>query len=104
MFFYLCFQFPVYIVTEKIICEIQQNDKIDGKIKLVNSIYADKNFAEGPLEIHPKSYNNKSYIPEESVDTASINSKNENSNNDNYGDILYDKIFTDEQTNSDDPN
>ena len=27
------------------------------------------NFAEDPLEIHPKTCNDKSYIPEESVDT-----------------------------------
>ena len=55
-----------------IICGMQQNGKIDGKFKIINPIYDDKNFAEDPLEIHPKTYNNKSFIPEESVDTASI--------------------------------
>ena len=51
----------------------------------------DKNFAEDPLEIHPKTFNDKSYIPDEPVDTASNDSKSENSINDNYGDILCDK-------------
>ena len=63
---------------------MQQNGKIDGKFKIVNPIYDDKNFVEDPLEIHPKTCNDKPYIPEESDDTASINSKNETSNNDNY--------------------
>ena len=58
----------------EIICEIQQNSKIDGKFKVINSIYDDKNFAEDPLEIHPKTCNDKSYIPEESVDIGLINS------------------------------
>ena len=43
----------------EIICEMQQNGKIDGKFKIINPIYADKNFAEDPLEIHSKTYNNK---------------------------------------------
>ena len=61
----------------KIICEMQQNGKIDSKFKIINPIYNDKNFAEDPLKIQPKTCNNKSYIPEESVDTASINSNND---------------------------
>ena len=61
---------------EKIICEMQQNGKIDSKFTIINPIYNDKNFAEDLLEIQPKTCNNKSYIPEESVDTASINSNN----------------------------
>ena len=67
----------------EIICEMQQNGKIDGKFKIINPIYDDKNFAEDPLEIHPKTCNDKSYISEESVDTASINS-----NHDNYSATL----------------
>ena len=58
----------------EIICEMQQNSKFDGKFKIINSIYDDKNFAEDPLGIHPKTCNDKSYIPEESVDTGLINS------------------------------
>ena len=76
---------------------MQQNGKIDSKLKIINPIYDDKNFAEDPFEIHPKSCNDKSYIPEESVDTTLINS-----NNDNYSET--DKSFTDEHINSDDPN
>ena len=71
----------------EIICEMQQNGKIDGKFKIMNPIYDDKNFAEDPLEIHPKIF-----IPEESVDTT-LN----NFNNDNYSE-------TDEHINSDDQN
>ena len=78
-------------------CEMQQNGKIDGKFKSINPIYDDKNFAEDPLEIHPKTCNDKSYISEESVDTGSINS-----NNDNYS--ATDKSFTGEHITSDDPN
>ena len=81
----------------EIIREMQQNGKIDGKFKFINPIYDDKNFAEDPLEIHPKTCNDKSYIPEESVDTALINS-----NNNNYCET--DKSFIDEHINSDDPN
>ena len=55
---------------------MQQNGKIDGICKIINPIYDDKNFAEDPLEIHPKTCNDKSYIPEKSVDTALINSDN----------------------------
>ena len=76
---------------------MQQNSKIDGKFKIINVIYDDKNFAEDPLEIRSKTCNDKSYIPEESVDTASINS-----NNDSYS--ATDKSFTDEHINSDNPN
>ena len=83
---------------------MQQNGKIDGKLKIVNPIYYDENFAEDPLKIYGKTCNDKSYISEESVDAASINSKNENCSNDNYGDILSNKSFTDEHINSDDPN
>ena len=75
----------------EIICKMQQNDKTDCKI--LNPIYEDKNFAEDPLEIHPKTCNDKSYIPEESVDTALINS-----NYDNYSG--NDKSFTGEHVNS----
>ena len=71
----------------EIICKMQQNGKIDGKFKIMNPIYDDKNFAEDPLEIHPKIF-----IPEESVDTT-LN----NFNNDNYSE-------TDEHINSDDQN
>ena len=60
----------------EIIWEMQQNGKIDGICKIINPIYDDKNFAEDPLEIHPKTCNDKSYIPEKSVDTALINSDN----------------------------
>ena len=81
----------------EIICEMQQNGKIDGKFKIINPIYDDKNFAEDPLEIHSKICNDKSYIPEESFNTASINS-----NNDSYS--AADKSFTDEHINSDNPN
>ena len=49
------------------ISEMQQNGKIDGKFKIMNPIYDDKNFAEDPLEIHPKTFH-----PEESVDTTLI--------------------------------
>ena len=38
----------------EIICEMQQNGKIDGKFKIINPIYDDKNFPEDPLEIHSK--------------------------------------------------
>ena len=55
----------------EIICEMQQNGKIDGKFKIMNPIYDDKNFAEDPLEIHP-------FHPEESVNTTLINSSNDN--------------------------
>ena len=71
---------------------MQQNGKIDGKFKIMNPIYDDKNFAEDPREIHPKTFH-----PEESVDTTLINS-----NNDNYSET--DKSFIDEHINSDDPN
>ena len=74
----------------EVICEMQQNGKLDGKFKIINPIYDDKNFAEDPPEIYPKTCNDKSYIPKESFDTATINSKNEN-NNDNYGETLSDK-------------
>ena len=57
----------------EIICEMQQNGKIDSKFKIINPIYYDKSFAKDPLEIHQKTCNNKSYTLEESVDTASIN-------------------------------
>ena len=78
-----------------IICKIQQNGKIDGKFKIVNPIFGDKNFVKDALEVHPKTFNAKSYIPKESVDTESINSKTENYDNDNYDDILFNKVFTD---------
>ena len=76
----------------EIICEMQQNGKIDGKFKIMNPIYDDNSFAEDSLEIH-----RKTLIPEESVDTTLMNS-----NNDNYSET--DKSFTDEHINSDDPN
>ena len=44
----------------EIICEMQQNDKIEGKLKIVNCIYDDKNFVEDSLEIHPKTFHDKS--------------------------------------------
>ena len=71
---------------------MQQNGEIDGKFKIMNPIYDDKNFAEDPREIHPKTFH-----PEESVDTTLINS-----NNDNYSET--DKSFIDEHINSDDQN
>ena len=49
----------------EIICEMQQNGKIDGKFKIMNPIYDDKNFTEDPRKIHPKTFH-----PEESVDTT----------------------------------
>ena len=76
----------------EIICEMQQNGKIDGKFKIMNPIYDDNSFAEDSLEIH-----RKTLIPEESVDTTLMNS-----NNDNYSET--DKSFTNEHINSDDPN
>ena len=81
----------------EIICEMQQNGNIDGKFKIINPIYDDKNFVEDPLEIHSTTCNDKSYISEESVDSASVNS-----NDDNYR--ANDKSFTGEHINSDDPN
>ena len=54
-------------------------------------IYGDKNFAEDPLEILPKTFHS-----EESVDITLINS-----NNNNYSET--DKSFIDEHINSDDP-
>ena len=81
----------------EIICKMQQNGKIDGKFKIINPIYGDKNFAEDSLELHPKTCNDKSYISEESVDNASVNS-----NNDSYS--TTDKSFTGEYITSDDPN
>ena len=76
---------------------MQQNGKIDGKFKIIDAIYDDKNFAEDLLEIHPKNCNDKSCISEDSVDAASINS-----NNDNYS--ATDKSFTGEHINFDNPN
>ena len=81
----------------EIICEIQQNGKVDSKFKVTNPIYDDENFVVDPLEVHQKTCNGKSYIPQESADTALINS-----NNDNYSET--DKSFTEENINSDDPN
>ena len=81
----------------EIICEIQQNGKVDSKFKVTNPIYDDENFAVDPLEVHQKTCNGKSYIPQESADIALINS-----NNDNYSET--DKSFTEENINSDDPN
>ena len=78
---------------QEIICEMQQNGEIDGKFKIMNpTIYDDKNFAEDPREIHPKTFH-----PEESVDTTLINS-----NNDSYSET--DISFIDEHINSDDQN
>ena len=78
---------------QEIICEMQQNGEIDGKFKIMNpTIYDDKNFAEDPREIHPKTFH-----PEESVDTTLINSNNDNNSE-------TDKTFIDEDINSDDPN
>ena len=51
---------------------MQQNGKIDGKFKIINPIYDDKNFAEDPLKIHPKTCIDKSHILEESVDATLI--------------------------------
>ena len=56
----------------EIICEMQQNGKIDDKFKIVNHIYDDRNFVEDSLEIHPKTCIDKSYIPKELVDAARI--------------------------------
>ena len=81
----------------EVICKMQQNGKIDGKFKIINPIYDDKNFAEDSFELHPKTCNDKSYISEELVDTASGNS-----NNDSYS--ATDKSFTGEYITSDDPN
>ena len=49
----------------EIICEMQQNGKTDGKFKIMNPIYDDKNFTEDPRKINPKTFH-----PEESVDTT----------------------------------
>ena len=46
----------------EIICEMQQNGKMDDKFIIMNPIYDNKNSAEDPLEIHPKTF-----IQEESV-------------------------------------
>ena len=73
------------------ICEMQQHGKIDGKFKIMNPIYDDRNFAVDPLEIHLKTF-----IPVESVYSTWINS-----NNDNYSET--DKTFIDKHINSDDP-
>ena len=67
---------------------MQQNGKIDGKFKIINPIYDDKNVVEDPLEIYPKTCNDKPYIPEESVDAASINSNN------NYSEKICKKLKT----------
>ena len=67
---------------------MQQNGKIDGKFKIINPIYDDKNVVEDPLEIYPKTCNDKPCIPEESVDTASINSNN------NYSEKICKKLKT----------
>ena len=56
-----------------IICEMQQNGKIDAKIKIINPVYDDKNFKKAAW----KTCNDKSYIPEKSVDTTLINSNND---------------------------
>ena len=80
----------------EIICEMQQNGKIDSKFKIINPIYDYKKIAEDPLKFHPKTCNDKSCIPEESVVTALINS-----NNDYYN--ATGKSFTNERINSDDP-
>ena len=56
----------------EIICEMQQNGKINDNFKIVNHIYDDRNFVEDSLEIHPKTCNDKSYIPKELVGAASI--------------------------------
>ena len=71
---------------------MQQNVKTDGKFKIMNPIYDDKNFAEDPLEIY-----SKTFIPEESVDTTLTNS-----NNVNYSET--DKSFINKHIHSDDPN
>ena len=44
------------------IFEMQKHGKIDGKFKIMNPIYDDRNFAVDPLEIHLKTF-----IPVESV-------------------------------------
>ena len=49
----------------EIICEMQQNGKIDCKFKIMSPIYVNKSFAEDHLKIHPKTF-----VPEESVDTT----------------------------------
>ena len=54
---------------------MKQNDKIYGKLKIINPIFDNKNFGKVPPQIHPKTCNDKSFIPEESVDIVSINSK-----------------------------
>ena len=71
---------------------MRQNDKIDGKFKIMNPIYDEKYFAEDPLETHPKSF-----IPEELIDSTLINSDNDNYSKTN-------KSFIDEHVNPDDPN
>ena len=55
---------------------MQENGKIDDKLKIINSIYEYKDFSEDSLDIHSKNCKDKSYNLEESVDIASINSKN----------------------------
>ena len=60
----------------KIIWKMQENGKIDDKLKIINSIYEYKIFSEDSLDIHSKNCKDKSYNLEESVDIASINSKN----------------------------
>ena len=41
---------------------MQQNGKINGKLKITNSFYNDKNLAEDPLETHQNTCNDKSYM------------------------------------------
>ena len=40
--------------VKEIICEMQQNDKIDGKFKIINPIYDDKIFAKTPSKFISK--------------------------------------------------
>ena len=71
---------------------MQQNGKIDGKLKIMNPIYDDKNFAEDLSKLI-----RKLFIQKNQFDTTLINS-----NNGNYSET--DKSFIDEHINSDDPN
>ena len=86
----------------EIICEMQQNDKIDDKFKIVNSIKDLRMisvFWKIPSKPIKKICNDKSYVPNRSFDTPTNNFNNENSLNDNYDGILSSQSFTDRPIN-----
>ena len=76
---------------------MQQNEKIDGKFKMINPIYDHKNFTRDPPRNSFQTCNDILYS-RKLVHTALINSNNNN----NYSET--DKSFTNEHINSDDLN